>query len=249
MENLATIVFERTPAGAVAIRTAGDAVPRQLRTLLLAIDGRSPVSQYVPFLTALAPLSEKFAQLEVMGFARRRMAAIDGGALAPSSHIPLPPLPLLPRAMAVPQEGRQAQQVTEAELRDFASQLPTASSPPPPTLVTNDFANELQVFAQRSRFNDTVDGAGNPALPDAPVPKVAAPLQLVLANLLARMQAYVSDVAGMEGLPVALMLEQITSLAQLRKELPSYTDLVASYGGNPTAHINTLTGLLDEAQA
>lgn len=42
MENLATIVFERTPAGAVAIQTAGGAVPRQLRTSLLAIDGRSP---------------------------------------------------------------------------------------------------------------------------------------------------------------------------------------------------------------
>ena len=249
MENLATIIFERTPAGAVAIRTAGDAVPRQLRTLLLAIDGRSPVSQYVPFLTALAPLSEKFAQLEVMGFARRRMAAADGGALAPSSHTHLPPLPLSPPATAAPQEGRQAQQVTEAELRDFASQLPAASSPPPATPVTNDFASALQAFAQRSRFSDTVDGAGNPALPDAPVPKVAAPLQLVLANLLARMQAYVSDVAGMEGLPVALMLEQITSLAQLRKELPSYAELVASYGGNPTAHINILTGLLDEAQA
>jgi hypothetical protein len=72
MEYLATIVFERTPAGAVAIKTAGDAFPRQLRTLLLAIDGRSPVSQYVPFLTALAPLSEKFAQLETMGFVRQR---------------------------------------------------------------------------------------------------------------------------------------------------------------------------------
>ncbi len=249
MENLATIVFERTPAGAVAIRTAGDAVPRQLRTLLLAIDGRSPVSQYVPFLTALAPLSEKFAQLEVMGFARRRTAAADGGALAPSSHTPLPPLPLSPPATAAPQEGRQTQQVTEAELRDFASQLPAASSPPPATPVSNDFANELQAFARRSRFDDTVDDTSTPARTEAPVPKVAAPLQPALANLLARMQAYLSDVAGMEGLPVALMLEQITSLTQLRKELPSYAELVASYGGNPTDHINTLTGLLDEAQA
>ena len=249
MENLATIVFERTPAGAIAIRTAGDAVPRQLRTLLLAIDGRSPVSQYVPFLTALAPLSEKFAQLEVMGFARRRTAATDGGVLAPSSHALLPPLPLSPPAMAAPQENRQAQQVTEAELRDFASQLPIASAPPPATPITNDFANELQAFARRSRFGDTMDGAGSPTRTEAPVSKVATPLVPALANLLAHMQTYLSDVAGMEGLPVVLMLEQITSLAQLRNELPSYAELVASYGGNPTAHIKTLTGLLDEAQA
>ena len=249
MENLATIVFERTPAGAVAIKAAGDAVPRQLRTLLLAIDGRSPVSQYVPFLTALAPLSEKFAQLEAMGFARRHTATADGRTLAPSSHALLPPQPLSPPATATLQEGRQVQQVTEAELRDFASQLPTTSSPPPAMPISNAFANELQAFAQRSRFNDTVNSADSPARPEVSVPKVAAPLQPVLANLLAHMQAYLSDVAGMEGLPVALMLEQITSLSQLRKELPSYTELVASYGGNPTAHINTLTGLLDEAQA
>ena len=84
MENLATIVFERTLAGADAIKTAGGAIPRQLRTLLLAIDGRSPVSQYVPFLTVLAPLSEKFAQLEMMGLARRRLPVTGGDALAPS---------------------------------------------------------------------------------------------------------------------------------------------------------------------
>ena len=252
MENLATIVFERTPAGAVAIKTAGDAVPRQLRTLLLAIDGRSPVSQYVPFLTALAPLSEKFAQLEVMGFARRRTA--DGGALAPPantplSQLPLSPLPLLPSITAAPQGGRQVQQVTEAELRDFASQLPTTFLPPPAAAVANDFANELQAFARRNRSNDTVDGAGSLAPTGASVPKAAAPLQANLASLLAFMQAYLSDVAGLEGLPVALMLEQITSLAQLRRELPSYAELVASYEGDPAAHIKTLTGLLDEAQA
>ena len=246
MENLATIVFERTPAGAVAIKAAGDAVPRQLRTLLLAIYGRSPVSQYVPFLTALAPLSEKFAQLEVMGFTRRRTPTADGGVLAPSPYTPLPPLPLSPAAAAVPQEGRQAQQVTEAELRDFASQPPTAFSPLLATPVTNDFANDLQALARRSGFNDTVDSA---ARFRAPVAKGAAPSQPALANMLALMQAYLSDVAGMEGLPIALMLEQITSLAQLRRELPSYAELVASFKGDCTAHIKTLTGLLDEAQA
>ena len=247
MENLSTIVFERTPAGAVAIKAAGDAVPRQLRTLLLAIDGRSPVSQYVPFLTALAPLSEKFAQLEVMGFARRRTA--DGSALAPPAHTPLPPLPLSPSITATPQEGRPAQQVTEAELRDFARQLPTTFSPPPAAPVANDFANELQAFARRNGSNDTVDGTGSPARTNAFVPKAASPLQANLANLLAFMQAYLSEVAGLEGLPVALMLEQITSLAQLRRELPSYAELVGSYGGDPATHIKTLTGLLNEAQA
>ena len=72
MEALATVIFERTPQGAVAIKSTGTEVPRRLRTLLLAVDGRSPVSQYVPFLTAFAPLSEKFAELEGMGFLQRK---------------------------------------------------------------------------------------------------------------------------------------------------------------------------------
>ena len=45
----ATSVFERTPAGALAIKAQSEDVARRLRTLLL---------------TAFAPISKKFAELE-----------------------------------------------------------------------------------------------------------------------------------------------------------------------------------------
>ena len=73
MEALARIVFERTPQGLMATKVLDDSgVPKRLRTLLLAVDGRTPVAQFVPFLTALAPLSEKFEELERLGLLRRK---------------------------------------------------------------------------------------------------------------------------------------------------------------------------------
>lgn len=249
MEHLATIVFERTPAGAVAIKAADDAVPRQLRTLLLAIDGRSPVSQYVSFLTALAPLSEKFAQLEVMGFARRRSAPSEAAATSQPPSAPAP---------AASGSSRTGRQVTEAELRELASLLPREAPAAPTTAPkTHDLDAQLSAFARTSGahgFNDIMDMGMNPGASTArpPPPRTlqatAAAQRPVLANLLATMQAYLSDAAGMEGLPVALMLEQITSLAQLRGELPSYASLVASYGGDWAGHISTLTRMLDDAE-
>ena len=236
MENLATIVFERTLAGADAIKTAGGAIPRQLRTLLLAIDGRSPVSQYVPFLTVLAPLSEKFAQLEMMGLARRRLPVTGGDALAPSLS-------------AEPQKAHFSQQVSEAELRNFAGQMLSPFAPQQATPDPSDYANKLQILARSNYVNDAMDGGNHTARAPASSRTAEPPAQPALANLLAHMQAYLSHAAGMEGLPVALMLEQITSLAQLRRELPSYAELVMSYGGSPEAHLKTLTDLLEQAPA
>lgn len=239
MENLATIVFERTMAGTDAIRAAGDTIPRQLRTLLLAIDGRSPVSQYVPFLTVLAPLSEKFAQLETMGLARRR-APVAG------THMFAPPSPAAP---AEAQNIPPPPQVTEAELREFARQVPNPLVSPQPAPDPGNFASALQVLAKRPHVQGTLDNRQSMAPAQASAFTEATVSYSALTSLLAHMQAYLSQAAGMEGLPVALMLEQITSLAQLRRELPSYAELVTSYGGNPEAHLKTLTGLLEQAQA
>lgn len=232
MEYLATIVFERTPAGAVAIKAAGDALPRQLRTLLLAIDGRSPVSQYVPFLTALAPLSEKFAQLEVMGFARRR-------------DQPPEPSPTVADLASLP----AATALTGSDLQALARSLSsTVQAPAPTESHADDFEAQLQAFAQEQARLVQAGALAVPAPSEHTKPPPAVSQRLPqLADALADMQAYLSRAVGLEGLPVALMLEQITSLGQLRQELPSYEALLVSYGGDPAAHIHSLKRLLDQA--
>ena len=227
METLATIVFERTPAGAVAIKAAGDAVPRQLRTLLLAIDGRSPVSQYVPFLTALAPLSEKFAQLESMGFARRKDT--------PAAATPT-----------------QTATLTEQDLLALAQNM-GSSTASAPTATLDPFEAQLQALARESaRLAALTNSTASPSVPPraaAPAPPHNSTPQPQLRDLLNEMQAFLSQAAGMEGLPVALMLEQITSLAQLRQELPAYGELVTSYGVDAGNHLRQLADMLTRADA
>ena len=70
-ESLANIVFTRTAKGVNACTAKNDELPRQLKRLLLVLDGHSPVSKFIPYLTNLLPLSEKFADLESLGFIQK----------------------------------------------------------------------------------------------------------------------------------------------------------------------------------
>ncbi len=263
MEALASVVFERTPQGAVAMKSPTDEVPRRLRTLLLAIDGRSPVAQYVLFLSAFAPLSEKFAELENMGLIRRSSGKAADSVL-PSSTPPT----LTPPNLKLPEPGFMP--VKEFDLQALAGVSSSAQTP----VAVNDFERELQVLASQMSLN-----AAAPALPPggkpaasmpgwlragagtepAPGPAVKAdtglgaqiqpPLESAgLADLLREMDRFVYQYAGTDALPISLMLEQIKTLAQLRSELPQYAQLVQRYGPSAGPHIERLSALVSQAQ-
>ena len=248
MEALANVVFERTPKGAVAIKSTSDVVPRRLRTLLLAIDGRSPVAQYVPFLTAFAPLSEKFAELEGMGFLQRKgrvaAEAVDRFERARNSGFGT----LLPRIdAAAPNSGFMP--IQESELRALASNTPARQN----SNVADSFELELQALArQMSGAAATGAPAASPpagvrADPAAATTRITAPAKPQLPDLLREMGRFLSKSAGDEALPIVVMLEQIKSIAQLRAELPAYVEVVQRYGPEAQQHIGQLTRLLDQA--
>ena len=246
MEALATVVFERTPQGAVAIKSTGDEVPRRLRTLLLAVDGRSPVAQYVPFLTAFAPLSEKFAELEDMGYLKRKGSvtadAVDRFERAQNSGFGT----LLPRIDAKAADSGFVA-IQETDLRALASN-PAA---PQNGNLANAFELELQALA-RQMSGATPTGAPTAASQQTdgrahtPMP-ITAPATPQLPDLLREMERFLSKSAGAEALPLIVMLEQIKTLAQLRAELPGYVELVQRYGPEADQHIERLAGLLDRA--
>lgn len=71
LESLSNIVFERTAKGASACKANSKELPRQLKSLLLVVDGQSAVSKFIPYLTNLLPLSEKFTELELAGYIQR----------------------------------------------------------------------------------------------------------------------------------------------------------------------------------
>ena len=220
MEALATVIFERTPSGAVAIKATGDEVPRRLRTLLLAVDGRSPVAQYVPFLTAFAPLSEKFAELEQMGYLRRKGGVAPGAASTDTGFVP----------------------IAETDLMALATSSASTQASP----VADQFELELQALARQM--------AGPAPVQQATV-QVSAPSMTEMAfaakpnlsDLLREMDQFLSASAGVDALPISLMLEQIRSLSQLRAELPAYFELVQRYGDEAERHIERVAGMLDQA--
>ena len=250
MEALANVVFERTPKGAVAIKSTSDEVPRRLRTLLLAIDGRSPVAQYVPFLTAFAPLSEKFAELEGMGFLQRKgrvaAEAVDRFERAQNSGFGT----LLPRIdAAAPDSGFMP--IQESDLRALASNTPARQN----SSVADAFELELQALARQMSgaaasgapaASPPADVRANPA-PAITTTRITAPAKPQLPDLLHEMERFLSKSAGTEALPIVLMLEQIKNIAQLRAELPAYVEVVQRYGPEAHQHIGQLTKLLDQA--
>jgi hypothetical protein len=72
IEPLAKIVFARTAKGVDACKASNSELTRQLKSLLLLVDGYSPVSKFIPFLTNLLPLSEKFSVLEQTGYIQQK---------------------------------------------------------------------------------------------------------------------------------------------------------------------------------
>lgn len=71
MADLMDVVFDVTPKGMTAARSTSAPLAPNLKAILSMVDGVCPVAQYAPFLTAFAPLDEKFQILESMGYLRR----------------------------------------------------------------------------------------------------------------------------------------------------------------------------------
>jgi hypothetical protein len=249
METLATVVFELTPKGAAAIKSTGDELPRRLRTLLLAIDGRSTLAQYIPVLRAFEPLSEKLAELEVLGYLQRRgsEAAYVVGRPATAQNSGFGSLRLRVDATA---SDSGSMPLREADLRALVGNNVVS----PRINVVNSFELELQALA-RQMSGATRAGAPAPASrqPDMrtdaapPAPSPSRPPKPELRDLLHEMERFLSQSAGAEALPVVVMLEQIKTFAQLRAELPGYLELVQRYGPEADQHIDRLAGLLDQA--
>jgi hypothetical protein len=245
MEALATVVFERTPSGAVAIKLPGEEVPRRLRTLLLAVDGRSSVEQYVPFLTAFAPLSEKFAELERLGYLRRKGSVADK-AVERFERTRNSGFGATPPRIDSESPDPGFVQIEEAALLALAT-TPSATQT---RTAANDFELELRALAQQM--------SGSRPPPSArPLPPVQASTatfarpatartETKLPDLLGEMERFLSQSAAVDALALILMLGQIQSLDQLRAEMPIYAELVQGYD-DADQHLELLAGLLDKA--
>lgn len=237
MQTLAAVVFERTPEGAAQVNSSSDTLPRALRSVLLAVDGRSSVARYEPFLPALMPLDEKFAALEQLGLLRRAGSGVAGlvGLTRPA---------LAPETVEV----GVSDTAPAAPTPDFESELQALSRQM--GVIPDNSARRAGQGASSGIGDDMASlvGLANNAASTAtaakpePEPPAVAGAVIRLEDLLAEMETFLSQAVGLDGLPVAIMVAQISSVEQLRRELPSYSELMRTYGlGAPTeAHIASL---------
>ena len=256
-EPLARIVFERTPQGVAAMKAADTAnVPKPLRTLLLAVDGRTPVAQFVPFLTALAPLSDKFSALERLGLVRRKgQVSADAVDRFSRAQQDLPGTALLPRIDASA-PGSDYVPLDDAMLTRIETSFAPAAVPGQPSLAA--FDAELEAL---KRMMSAPSASPPRAAPVAGPPRaapVAGPARVApqrakaapasLSDVIAEISSFLAAAVGMDGLPVALLIEQIGSIDQMRRELPGYAQMLASYGVEAGAHLERIETMLASAR-
>ena len=240
MEALATVVFERTLRGAERVNASIDTLPRALRSVLLAVDGCSSVAGYELLLPALMPLAEKFAALEQLGLLRRKGSITDSPVVLTSPSLaPAIAAAGLPRAVST-----ETVPDFELELRALSRQM---------GLVPDNAVRVAIQSTSPGLLNDMeplVDAASSaastPAMAESPELPAVARASATLKELLAEMEAFLSQAIGLDGLPVAIMVAQISSIEQLRLALPSYIELMRSYGlgAQTEAHISSLESQL-----
>ena len=240
MEALATVVFERTLLGAERVNSSIDTLPRALRSVLLAVDGCSSVARYEPFLPALMPLAEKFAALEQLGLLRRKGGITDRPVVV-TSPAPAPAVAAagLPRAVST-----ETMSDFELELCALSRQMGLVPDNSVRMAVQSTSPGVLHDMAPLVHVASSA--ASPPVAPTPPELPAVARASATLKELLAEMEAFLSQAIGLDGLPVAIMVAQISSIGQLRLALPSYIELMRSYGlgAQTEAHISSLESQL-----
>lgn len=225
-EELAAVVFQRTALANETLSKTPDAVPLQLRTLLLAVDGRASVAQYVPFLSNLVPLTPKLQQLEKQGFLHRR----------PASGQPTAPAAASSRERSTPNPSDTMAETLDA---DTLQSIETAFQRPSTHSVAelSSFDAELERLARQMG-----QAASQPAT--LPTGACNSSGKSTLDNLLLDMERFIGSLPGLDGLPVALMLEQIRSPQQLALELDDYSEWLEPHGQRAEAHVQHIRAQL-----
>ena len=125
--------------------------------------------------------------------------------------------------------------VTEDELQDFAQEIKTLATPVPISTAGSQGGDRLP---HGERFPTAA----------LPVSQPGVPIPAALKNMLGVMEGFLACHAGLDGLPLALVFEQITSIAQLRRELPAYFELIRSYGADARIHEKQLAEMFTETE-
>jgi hypothetical protein len=216
------IVYERTAKGMAASRDPASALPRMMKTLLMAVDGKTSVAMFQQLLPNFGDVAALFDALQANGLVAPRDAA------KPTARAPLrvvqmrEPAPPQERAARAAPAATPPQRTAETGWRSTAAAPSTlqqsdgASFDPYRGLTPNTLSGTRSAIAESSRVRDA---------------------RSAMTNFLFQ---YRQDVA----MEVTLTLERLETTEQMLRNLDDYKRLVASAGRAAVEHLAEVRRIL-----
>jgi hypothetical protein len=230
-------VFTRSSLGNSAARAPQADLPRMVKTLLIAVDGRTSVAMFQKLLPNFGDVSALFEALEAGGYIERL-----GGVTvrAAGDPVPRPALRVVPAATAA-----------------------TAAEPPRPDIDTSRWFESTQRFTESThRQSENAPASGWRGSPPPSSLQATDPARAPLFNAgLSGHRSTVTEVARVReartlmsdflfanlpdvAMEAVLALERLETTEQILRNIPEYQRLIAATGRKGAEHLSAVRNIL-----
>jgi hypothetical protein len=215
-----TTIFARTPSGTQVARDTSIPLPRAMRTLLLSVDGRTPVASYRKILSHLGDVTLLFEGLENAGYIGRT----DGV-----------------NTRVAPSATRTAPQIQHQDLRSLSalSQFPPTVNPQQEISTGKNFDVLAKIQEAQSHFTHNPPSLSQQFRSTSAVVR-ASNLNAAKSAMTDFLMQHLPDVA----MEVSLSLDRIENFDELERSLPDYSQLVARLGRVSVDHLRHVRTLM-----
>lgn len=198
-------VFKRTSKGIEESRNRQCELPQRLKSMLLLIDGRTPVSRFLQTLTVYGDVTELFQVLVDLSLIEAVKVGSSFEAVVPKIETTRPQ-----QNEPVAKTQTRPDTISFDSLSDqigFSKQSPSASVQPP------EFRPAPPPYSPEPRANNFGSAFAAPARSQTPT--VAAPQSAQLKRALNLVNDWIPDLFGADSIEVMLELEKCNSNDQL----------------------------------
>ena len=242
-------VYIRTRAGTAAVLNPLAQLPRNLRQLLVAIDGATPSSTYAARMASPGDIDALLDILQRAGLIRQAgPAGARYGDAAPDG----PPVKPVENAHAA---ASPASPASTPEVAPPLAALQDPVSRPVPFVLTDVPVMQadagLEPVAAADVVSDFEDdgfsGFGTETAPAGLRPTEAVYYEL--ANVISLMSDFVTQHLPDRSVEIVLALESLASVRQVRSSLDDYRALINPLGDVAQQHLAELQRMLEAAEA
>ena len=241
-------VYIRTAAGTAAALNPLVKLPRNLRQLLVAIDGETPASTHAARMAGQGNIQVLLDTLQLSGLIRPASPAGERLGDAAADFLAVEPVARAPT-------GRSPAPLLAAPPLP-ASFLPAPESAQPPTRSgaiarSPAFVPQTDYESTRTRHEPEAVSAPEPdgfaefGTETAPADlRPAGPANYALGSIISLMSDFVTEHLPDRALEIVLALESLTSVSQVSSSLDDYRALIAPMGDAAQRHLAELQHLL-----